>query len=74
MIIQGKNAEANDTYIVNEKKLINMNCLRKIEDEYRNNIKYFIKKFRFLLINYFLLPVDDWIPIPNFILSLLRIR
>jgi 2-polyprenyl-3-methyl-5-hydroxy-6-metoxy-1,4-benzoquinol methylase len=60
--------------VVNEGDVINMDFLKKIEDDYENNGKYYLKRLRFLLINYFLFFIDDLVPIPNIVLSLLRIR
>ena len=82
MILQKVGIDADDTYppepiragIGDKEKVINLEYLKKIEDDYRNNIKYFLKGLRTLLINHLLLPVDDLISIPDFILSFLRIR
>ena len=73
MILKVNGLLDKNNLLVNEKDVININFLRKVEDDYRNNKNYLLKKLRFLLINSLLLPIDDFFPIPKFILSLLRI-
>ncbi len=73
MILKVNDIAVKNNLLVNDKDVININFLKKVEDDYRNNKNYLLKKLRFLLINHLLLSIDDFVPIPKFILSFLRI-